>query len=98
MPGPPPTPNVIRMLRGHPSKRPMRREIELPREPEPPAWMPDGALAQMAPRDPATGALVIKSRDGAKTNPLTRISARHATWSKFAGESREVCLRARGRP
>src|SRR5262249_14258757 len=36
MPGPAPTPNVIRMLRGNPGKRRLRREIDPPREPEPP--------------------------------------------------------------
>jgi hypothetical protein len=37
MPGPAPTPNVIRMLRGNPCKRRLRPEIQPPRDPEPPA-------------------------------------------------------------
>jgi len=125
MPGPAPTPNVIRMLRGNPSKRRMRREIDPPREPEPP--QPPAYLAgdardewvRIAPMlhalgvlratdhavlaayctafgrwrqaeralDAMAGALVLKGRNGMKTNPLTRISAQAARdMVKYAAE------------
>jgi P27 family predicted phage terminase small subunit len=36
MPGPPPTPNVIKLLRGNPGRRPIRAEPQPTQTPEPP--------------------------------------------------------------
>src|SRR5262245_58233048 len=118
MPGPAPRPIALRILRGNPGKRPLRRGFE----PEPEPSVPDApvfltgyamdewyrvagglhllglltpldhmplaaycaayarwraaeeALAEMAKRDPVTGALLIKTVDGnPRSNPLARI-------------------------
>src|SRR5262245_47885893 len=120
MRGPPPTPVRLKLLKGNPGKRALKRGMEpnpLPDVPDPPPFvtgyaadewhrvaaslcvlrmltpldhMPlaaycvayahwrqaEEALADMAKRDQATGALLIKAQDGnARRNPLVQIAA-----------------------
>jgi P27 family predicted phage terminase small subunit len=122
MPGPPPQPTNLRILRGNPSKRPLPQHEPQPivpaEVPRPLDFLSDHAkaewqriapelhalgllsaldlaafgsycesyskwraaeelLAEMAQRDPATGALLIKGSDGPRINPVMK-AARNA--------------------
>jgi P27 family predicted phage terminase small subunit len=132
MPGPPPTPTHLRLIRGNPSKKAFRPEPQPTRTaqvPEPPGFltgyavdewysiapelhrlgllsvidvmplaaycqaykrwrMAEEILAEMAKRDLATSALLVKNTTGdAVQNPLVKIAAHAARdMIRFGGE------------
>ena len=66
MSGPPPTPTVLKLMRGNPSKRPINRGEPQPRRaatcPEPPSWLSEYAAAhwrRTAPQLWETGLLTL---------------------------------------